>query len=99
LLKEDLESLESVDPTVIAEGTKAGEKLHASEFSFPAATTTVSPLLEAMSMARVYAEERPGPPKLMLTTAGRCPDVEIQSMAPTIQESEPLPESERTFTP
>jgi len=70
LLKEDRESLESVDPTVIAEGTKAGEKLHASEFSFPAATTTVIPASTARFTAASSTFDPPLPPRLMLITAG-----------------------------
>jgi hypothetical protein len=50
LEKEDLLCRESVDPTVIAKGVKAGEKLHASELLLPAATTTVMPAFDAAPM-------------------------------------------------
>jgi hypothetical protein len=40
-----------VAPTVMAELTCAGEKLHASMLSFPAATTTTTPAAVARSIA------------------------------------------------
>jgi len=52
LLKPDRAFLLVDDATVIAVGTKAGEKLQASAFSLPAATTTMTPLLVASSMLR-----------------------------------------------
>jgi len=51
LLNDDRLSLEVVEPTVIAEGTKAGENLHASLLELPPATTTTTPLFTAASTA------------------------------------------------
>jgi len=81
LLKEERLSEDVVDPTVMAEGTNAGENPHASLFSFPAATTTVTPALTAVSTAVFMAFWVPLPPKLMLATAGRSPEVANQSKA------------------
>ena len=44
---DDLEHVLVVEPTAIAHGTKAGEKLQASEFELPPATTTTTPDLTA----------------------------------------------------
>lgn len=99
MLKEALLSLESVAPTVMALGTKAGEKLHALLFSLPAATTTTTPALTAASMAFLYVDDVPGPPRLMLATAGFGPEVTTQSRDPVIHEVYPDPESLRTLHP
>lgn len=82
----------------MALAAKAGEKLQESEFEFPAATTTVTPLLVAASITEVYPESAPWPPKLMLSTAGRRPEVVTQSMAEYCQDRAPEPESLRVFT-
>jgi len=55
LLKDDRLSADVVEPTVIAEGTKAGEKPHASLLSLPPATTTTTPLFTAASTAVLMA--------------------------------------------
>jgi len=86
LLKEALLSFESVAPTVMALGTKAGDLVHASVFSLPAATTTTTPELTAALIAFLYALDVPGPPRLMLITAGFEPLLTTQSMDPVIQE-------------
>jgi len=93
-----------VAPTVIAEGTYAGEYLQASGRlvlpELPAATTTVTPAATALSMATFTVDTMPRPPRLALKTAGFCPlPVFItHSNASTNHENEPLPESLRTFT-
>lgn len=51
LLKPDLLSLLVVDPTVMADGSEAGEYLHASVLSFPAETTMTTPALTALATA------------------------------------------------
>jgi len=90
--------LESVDPTVIAEGTKAGEKLQLSLLSFPPATTTDTPAPVAASTAVRMAELVPAPPRLMLATFGLAEFLAVQSNPPVIQDHWPLPWSLRTFT-
>lgn len=81
LEKEERASREVVAPMVIALGTKAGENPQASLLSFPAATTTVTPAFTAASVASFMACSVPGPPKLMLATAGRTLCVDSQSKA------------------
>jgi len=71
LLKEDRLSEAVVEPTVIAEGTKAGEKPQASLLSLPPATTTTTPLFTAASTAVLMACWVPGPPSDIDATAGR----------------------------
>lgn len=90
--------MESVDPTVIAEGMNAGEKLQESLLSFPPATTTDTPARVAASTAVCNPEFVPGPPKLMLATFGRAEFLATQSNPPVIQEYWPLPWSLKTFT-
>ena len=58
----------SVAPTVIALNAEAGDLVHASVRSFPAATTTVIPSLTKRSMASLSATDLP-PPILKLRTA------------------------------
>jgi len=60
-----------VDPTVIADGTNAGENPQASLLELPPATTTVTPDPVAASTASAMACWVPVPPKLMLATTGR----------------------------
>jgi len=96
LLKLDMESLAVVEPTVMAAGTKAGEKPQASELLLPAATTTAMPLFTADSMAVLYATLVPGPPRLMLIADPFGAFAEIQSMAPVIQDV--WPDGFKTFT-
>src|SRR6266550_3381418 len=62
-------SVTSVAPTVIAEGSLDGEKLHASAVLFPAATAKVTPALTALATAVLTSGENP-PPRLMLAAAG-----------------------------
>jgi len=81
LLKEDLWSRKSVDPTLMAAGTKAGEKPHASELEFPDATTTTTPASTAAVTAVLIAACVPRPPKLMLEIAGLEAVVASQSNA------------------
>lgn len=51
LLKDDLSSVLVVDPTVMADGSEAGEVPQASVFSFPAETTMTTPALTALATA------------------------------------------------
>merc|ERR1719277_42525 len=81
LENEERESWDVVEPTVMAAGTNAGEKLHASELSFPPATTTVTPPLTAALTASAIACWVPLPPKLIDATAGRVGFVASQSRA------------------
>ena len=55
-------------PTVIAEGALAGERVHASVDSFPAAATTVMPAFVRRKIALFKAAD-PGPPILRFNTA------------------------------
>lgn len=97
LLNEDLASLDVVEPTAMAELTKAGVYPQALSFSLPAATTTVNPALVAEFMALSSDLTFPSDPKLMLATKGRLPFLGIQSSADTAQDHEPEPLSSRTF--
>merc|ERR1719297_288022 len=81
LLNEDRRSLLSVEPTVIADGTKAGENPQASRLLLPPATTTTTPEFTAASTASRMACWVPKPPKLIDATAGRVGLVAIQSRA------------------
>lgn len=55
--------------TVMASGALAGDRVHALEFSLPAATTYVMPSATARATAALTALLAP-PPKLMFATAG-----------------------------
>jgi len=81
LLKEERVSDLVVEPTVMADGTKAGENLHASLLLFPPATTTVTPELTAASTASLMACWVPLPPSDILAIAGRVVEVASQSNA------------------
>jgi len=91
-----------VEPTVMAEGTKAGLYWQASGTELlpelPAATTTVTPPFTALSMLVFTVFRTPRPPRLALNTAGFLLLTRTQSSALMNQEKEPLPESLRTFT-
>merc|ERR1719401_1298921 len=78
MVQEERLSRLSVEPTVIADGTKAGENLQASVLLLPPATTTVTPAATAPSTACTMAAWLPNPPKLMLATAGRIEEVAMQ---------------------
>ena len=69
LENDDLWSVMVVEPTVMAEGAEAGDLLHASPPSLPAATTTTTPALVALSMAAFVEVERL-PPSDMDSTMG-----------------------------
>ena len=58
-----------VDPTVIALGARAGEKLHALALLLPAATAYVTPSATEFATAVSSADDAL-PPRLMLATAG-----------------------------
>ena len=51
LLKDDCASVYVVEPTVMANGSEAGELPQASELSFPAATTMTTPAFTAAATA------------------------------------------------
>jgi hypothetical protein len=98
-LKLALASELSVAPTVIAEGTKAGENPQASALSLPAATTTTTPAFVTSSIAVFTEGLLPPPPKLALTTPGlRFVFFFTQSSASIIQAKDPDPSSPKTFT-
>jgi len=82
LLNEDRASRLVVEPTVTADGTKAGEKPQASLLLLPPATITITPELTAASTASLMADWVPWPPKLMEAMAGRTLDLASQSRAP-----------------
>jgi hypothetical protein len=64
-------SVEVVAPTVIAEAALDGEKLQASEYELPAATTNVIPSATPRATASLIATSIPEMvPRLMLATAG-----------------------------
>jgi len=79
---EDRASWDVVEPTVMADGMNAGENSHESSSELPPATTTTTLALVAASTASFIADWTPGPPKLMLATAGRRLLVANQSNAP-----------------
>jgi len=81
LLKDDLASVDVVEPTVMADGTKAGEKRHASLLLFPPATTTTTPAFTAPLTASLMACWVPLPPKLIEEMAGRVGLLANQSKA------------------
>jgi hypothetical protein len=65
------ESVEVVAPTVIADASLDGEKVHASEYELPAATTKVIPSATPRATASLIATSMPDMvPRLMLATAG-----------------------------
>ena len=67
LLNPDLASEDVVEPTVIANGSEAGDALQAFPFSLPAATTIVTPALTASATAWLRNELNP-PPNDMFPT-------------------------------
>merc|ERR1719215_1912812 len=83
LLKEALASPGVVAPTVMASGTKAGEKSQDQLFTLPAATTTATPALVAAFTATSMDQDSPLNCRLTLAMAGLCALVEIQSKACT----------------
>mmetsp|Transcript_8672 Transcript_8672/g.19849 ORF Transcript_8672/g.19849 Transcript_8672/m.19849 type:complete len:291 (-) Transcript_8672:704-1576(-) len=102
LLKPDRESVEVVDPTVIASGAFAGEYSQASGTfespSFPAATTTTTPSSVAFWIALFTDASLALPPRLALMIAGFTPFETTQSMASVNHEKLPPPLSARTLT-
>ena len=92
-------SWESDAATVIACGTRAGETLHASTESFPAATTVVTPswIIRWRAVSSVGLET---PPRLRLATAGAPAPwwAVIQSIPVRRSESVPLPSQPRMRT-
>jgi len=69
LEKELRESELVLDATVIASGALAGDRLHASVLSFPAATANTIPLLAALWTA-AFNDEFVPPLRLMFATEG-----------------------------
>src|SRR6185295_2184648 len=88
----------SLAATVMAPGTREGEKVQASQLAFPAATTYVNPaaieLVIASSRACVAL-----PLRLILTTAGFIPWRVTQSTPAITPEVVPLPAQSSTRTP
>jgi hypothetical protein len=70
LLYDAFVSVESVAPTVMAVRSEAGETLHASWFSLPAATVVGIPAARKLAIARLRDDEKP-PPRDMLATQRR----------------------------
>lgn len=62
-----LASFASMAPTVIADGADAGETLAASWFSFPAATTTVTPARVSAATAELRAADLEPPMDMFIT--------------------------------
>jgi len=94
LEKEDRESITVVAPTVMALIADAGDFVHASVRSFPAATTTVIPELTSLSTAS-FKDVDLFPPILKLRTAcvigfGFAGE-RTQSSAAITPETDPLP--------
>ena len=87
-------SAEVIAPTVIALGAPAGDRVHASVDSFPAAATTVIPALVKRRIAAFMAAE-PDPPILKFSTAWvfgfGFSGLKIQSSAAITPEYCPLP--------
>jgi hypothetical protein len=101
LLKLDLASLESDEPTVMATGTYAGLAPHALKLApaLPAATTTMTPAAAALSIAVPIEVITELPPRLILIIAGlKAVCCSTQSIPLTIQDHAPLPWSLRTLT-
>jgi len=102
LLNEDRMSAESEAPTVMAEGAEAGDVLHASEFSLPAATATIIPAARMEAMPRFIEDENP-PPIDILATHLRVRLLAEQawmtwSMPERMPDHDPDPASLRTLT-
>src|SRR5688500_5875184 len=95
---EERASVLVVEPVVTALAARAGETLQAFWFSFPAATTMVTPALWRLLMAVSSAEEAP-PPRLMLATAGAMWFCRTQSTPAMTPEVLPEPLQLRTRTP
>jgi hypothetical protein len=90
-------SVEPVAPTVIAEGSLAGDTPHALALLLPAATTIVMPSATARATAAFNVLDNP-PPKLMFATAG-VPAmwfVMAHSMPAITPDVEPEPEHDNT---
>src|SRR5262245_42915257 len=78
------------EATVVVFAALAGDVLHASWFSFPAATATKMPDEARLFTAELSDEENP-PPRLMLATAGLMPFVASQFNAEMMPDVEPEP--------
>src|SRR5262245_3251304 len=90
-------SLMSVAPSVIASGTRAGEKLHAFRLLLPAAIAYVTPDAIELATAVSSAAWMP-PPRLMFATAGLMPLPVTQSTPATTCAVVPLPAQLSTRT-
>jgi hypothetical protein len=97
LENEERASVFVVEPVVSAEGARAGETLQAFWFSFPAATTTVTPAVVIRATAESVAEDAE-PPRLMLATEGPLALAATQSMPAITPELDPEPEQSNTRT-
>jgi hypothetical protein len=96
-------SVLSIDPTVHANGSEAGEKPAASVFEFPAATPTNTPLCtDDATAAFIAAEKLPPMDRLMYAPLGQLraaasPGTKL--MAEMMPEMVPAPVSPRALTP
>src|SRR5262245_57066743 len=86
-----------VAPTVMASAARAGEVLHASLLSLPAAIAYTTPAATERRTASSSARSAP-PPRLMLATAGFVWLAVTQSMPATTPAVEPEPEQLNTRT-
>ena len=69
-LKTDVWSLSSVEPTVIADGARPGERMEPAIFELPAEMQKTTPAAVARSTACTSGSSGTrGPPRLMLTTS------------------------------
>lgn len=98
-----LASVLSIDPTVHASGSEAGEKLPASVFPFPAAApTNTPPCTDDATAAFIAAEKLPPMDRLMYAPWGQLREAAspgTKLMAATMPEMVPAPVSPRALTP
>ena len=86
-------------PTVIAAGTRAGDRVHASTLSFPTTTETDTPAEIKLVTAASTASEVPSfTPTLMFATAGLILWLCTQSIPQMRLESVPFPVQSNTRT-
>src|SRR5688572_20552717 len=91
-------SASSLAATVMADGSLAGDVLHASWLSLPAASANGMPDATALATASLSACEKP-PPRLMLATQVKplaAQSAATKSMPPTTLSIEPEPPQSRT---
>ncbi len=99
--KDERASVDVVEPTVIADGARAGDWVQASAFELPAATTKATPSAVPRAIAASSVVEAE-PPRLMLATAGwpawwSATTQSTPAITPEV-EPEPVQPSTRTGT-